>query len=133
MIMLTIKEIEENNFNYYHKASLVTQLIKNLPSCSRPWFDSWIGTIPWRRDMLPSLVFLVFPGGSDGKESAGNAGDLGSIPGLGTSPGGRHRNPPQHSCRENPHGQRSLAGYSPWGLKELGMTEHSTTVPKSCI
>ena len=37
----------------------------------------------WRRDRLPTLVFLGFPGGSDGKESARNAGDLGSIPGSG--------------------------------------------------
>ena len=52
--------------------------------------------------------------------------DLGSIPGLGRSTGGRHGNPLQYSCLENPHGQRSLAGYSPSGCKELDMTEHST-------
>ena len=39
--------------------------------------------------------------------------DVGSIPGLGRSPGGGHDNPLQYSCLENPHGQRSLAGYSP--------------------
>ena len=66
---------------------------------------------------------LGFPGGSDGKESACNAGDLGLIPGLGRSPGGGHGNPLQHSCLENPHGQRSLAGYSPWGRKESDTTE----------
>ena len=38
-----------------------------------------------------------------------------SIPGLGRSPEGGHGNPLQYSCMENPHGQRSLAGYSPWG------------------
>ena len=43
-----------------------------------------------------------FPGGSVGKESACNVGDLGSIPGLGRSPGGGHSNPPQYSCLENP-------------------------------
>ena len=43
-----------------------------------------------------------FPGGSDGKESACNAGDLGSIPGLGRSPGGGHGNPLQYSFLENP-------------------------------
>ena len=42
-----------------------------------------------------------FPGGSDSKEPACNAGDLGSIPGLGRSPGGRNGNPPQYSCLEN--------------------------------
>jgi len=46
---------------------------------------------------------LGFPGGSDGKESACNVGDLGSILGLGRSPGGGHGNPLQYSCLENPH------------------------------
>ena len=53
---------------------------------------------------------LKNPGGSAGKESACNAGDLGSIPGLGGSPGGGHGNPFQYSRLENPHGQRSLVG-----------------------
>ena len=66
-----------------------------------------------RRDKLPTPVFLGFPGGSDGKEPACNAGDLGSIPGSGRYPGGRHGNPLQYSCLENPYGQRSLVGYSP--------------------
>ena len=108
---------------------------------------------PWRRDRLPTPVFLSFSGGSDSRESAWNAGDLGSIPGSGRSPGegigyplqyswaswvaqtvknlpnnvgdldslpglgrssgGGHGNSLQYSCLENPHGQRSLAGYSP--------------------
>ena len=60
------------------------------------------------------LAYLKgFPGGSDGKESTCNAGDLGLIPGLGRSPGGGHGNPLQYSSLKNPHGQRSLAGYSP--------------------
>ena len=50
-----------------------------------------------------------FSGGSDSKESACSAGDLGLIPGLGRSTGGGHGNPLQYSCLENPHGQRSLA------------------------
>ena len=54
-----------------------------------------------------------FLGGSVSKESACNMEDLGSVPGLERSPGGRHGNPLQYSCLENPHGQRSLAGYSP--------------------
>ena len=56
-----------------------------------------------------------FPGGSDGKESACNVVDLDLIPRLGRSPGGGHENPFHYSCLENPHGQKSLAGYSPWG------------------
>jgi len=79
--------------------------------------------IPWRRDRLPTPVFMGFPGGSDAKEPACYKGDLGSTPGLGRSPGGGHGNPLQYSCLENPHGQRSLAGYSPWGCKELDMAE----------
>ena len=59
----------------------------------------------------------IFLGGSGGEESACNVEDLDSIPGLGRSPGGGHGNPAQYSCLENPHGQRSLAGYSPWGHK----------------
>ena len=61
--------------------------------------------------------------GSAEKESTCNVGDLGSIPGLGRSPGGGHGNPLQYSCLENLHGQRSLACYCPWGHKELAMTE----------
>ena len=55
--------------------------------------------------------------------NAGDVRDAGSIPGLGKSSGGGHGNPPQYSCLENPHGQRSLAGYSLWGHKELDTTE----------
>ena len=51
--------------------------------------------------MLPTPVFLGFPGSSDGIESDCNAGDLDSIPGLGRSPGGEHDNPLQYSCLEN--------------------------------
>ena len=50
-------------------------------------------------------------------------GDLGSIPRLGRFPGGGHGNPPQYSFLENPHGQKSLAGYSLWDHKDLDRTE----------
>ena len=60
-------------------ASLIAQLVKNLPAMLRPWFDSWVGKICWRRERLPTPVFL--PG----------------------------------EC----HGQRSLAGCSPWFCKRL--------------
>ena len=55
--------------------------------------------------------------------NAGNLRDKGSIPGSGSSPQGGNGNPLQYSCLENPQGQRSLMGYSPWGHKELEMTE----------
>ena len=58
-----------------------------------------------------------FPGSSAGKESACNTGEPGLIPGLGRSPGGGPGNSLQYSCLENPHGQRSLEGYSPWVMK----------------
>ena len=52
-----------------------------------------------------------------------NTGDEGWIPGLGRSPGVGNGNPLQYSCLENPHGQRRLAGYCPWGHKESDTTE----------
>ncbi|KAB0366298.1 hypothetical protein FD754_010454 [Muntiacus muntjak] len=99
------------------------------------WASPLLGFAPHlRRDCFFALLFLPrctkkmtqpvklafpeyvcgFPGVPEGKESACRAGELGSIPGLGRSPGGGHRNPLQYSCLENPHGQRSLAGCSPW-------------------
>ena len=85
---------------------------------------------PGERDMLPTPVFLGFSGGSDNKESNCNVGELGLIPGLRRSPGGGHGNSLQYSCLENPHGQRSLAGYSPWGHKEFDTTERLSTAHK---
>ena len=62
-----------------------------------------------------------FPDGSVVKNLSANAGDArdaGLIPEWGTFPGGGSGNPLQYSCLENPHGQRSLVGYSPRGCKE---------------
>ena len=53
-----------------------------------------------------------------------DSGNSGFISGSGRSPGGGNGNPFQCSCLEKSHGQRSLAGYSPWGGKESDMTEH---------
>ena len=97
--------------------------------CRRLQFDYWIGQIPWRRERLPTPVFwpeefhrlcspwgckesemterlslsisLSFPSGSYSKESACNAGDLGSVPGLRNSSGEGNGNPLQYSCLEN--------------------------------
>ena len=71
--------------------------------------------------------FDGFPGGSVGEGSACSAGHLVSIPELGRSPGGRHGNPLQCSCLENPPRQRSLAGYRPWGCKQSDMTKRLRT------
>ena len=62
---------------------------------------SWIGKIHWRRDRLPSPVFLGFTGGSAGKESSCYARDLGSFPGLVRSPGEGNSYPLQYSGLEN--------------------------------
>ena len=85
-----------------HKITTIAQLVKN-PSAmqERSWLHSWVRKISWRRDRLPIPVFLGFPGGSVGKESACNEGDLGLIPGLGRSPRVGNGNPLQYSCLEN--------------------------------
>ena len=77
------------------------------------------------RSSIPLFVshLQTFSGGSVVKESPCNAGDPGLIPGLGRAPGEGHGNPLQYSCLENPMDRWSLAGYSPWGHKELDTTE----------
>ena len=80
-----------------------------------------------------SCMNMGFPGGSDGKESNCNEGDLGSIPGLGRSPGGGNGNPLQYSCLENPMDRRNLAGYSPWGHRQLDTTEPLSKVQQMNI
>ena len=73
-----------------------------------------------------SLQFTIvsptsgFPGGSVIRNLPANARDAGLIPGSGRSPGEGNGNPLQYSFLENPNGQRSLAGYSPWGHKRVG-------------
>ena len=68
------------------------------------------------------MFIMEFPGGSEVKASTFNAGDLGSIPGLGRSPGEGNGNPLQFLPGES-HRRRSLVGYSPQGCKESDMTE----------
>ena len=77
----------------------------------------------WLQLFTASGFNTPFPGGSDGKASACNAGDPGSIPGSGRSPGeGKWQSTPVPLPGKF-HGRRSLVGYSPWGRKELDMTE----------
>ena len=64
---------------------------------------------------------MGFSGGLDGKESACNTGDLASIPGSGRSSGEGNGYPLQYFGES--HGQRNLAGYSPWDHKESDTTE----------
>ena len=70
---------------------------------------------------------LYFPAGSDGKESACNAGDLGSIPGVRKTPWRRAWQPTPVFLPGESHRQRSLVGYSPWGHRESDMTERLST------
>ena len=88
---------------------------------------------PYSLSFLPLVAKSVslllsakgFPGGSDGKESTCNAGDLGLIPGLGGSPGEGNGYPlrtPVFLSGEF-HGRRSLVGHSPWGHRESNTTE----------
>ena len=88
-----------------------------------PSFSIKAQTFKW---LGPAQVTRGFPGGSDGEESSCSAGDPGSIPGLGRSPGEENGNPLQDPCLEKSHGQRSLVGCNPWGSKESGTTERLT-------
>ena len=69
----------------------------NMRSCSETILEGNMGY-----NMALKLWMLYFPGGSDGKASVYNAGDPGSIPGLGRSPGEGNGNPLQDYCLENP-------------------------------
>ena len=85
-----------------------------------------IFTVALKVSELINRFKMGFPGGSDDKESACNAGDLGSIPGLGRSSWRREWQPTPVFLPGEFHGQRSLMGYSPWGCKESDMTERLT-------
>ena len=82
---------------------LVVQLVKN-PCAMQETTVQFLGQEdPLEKGYrLPTPVFLGFPGGSDGKESTRNAGDLGSIPELRRSPGEGNGYPLQYPCLENP-------------------------------
>ena len=73
---------------------------------------------------------MGFPGDSviqNPLASAGDAGEAGSIPGSGSSPGGRIGNPLQNPCLGKFHVQSNLVWCNPWGLKELDTTERMST------
>ena len=122
------KNVKMINYNG-EWASLGAQLVKNPSAIHETpvWFIQ-VRKVALKKDRLPTPDFLGFSGASADKESTCNAGDLGLIPGLGRSSGGGHGNSLQHSCLENPHGQRSLVGYSLWS-RTVGhdwTTNHST-------
>ena len=81
------------------------------------------------------MAGLGFPGNSAGKECAKStcsAGDPGSIPRLGRSPGGGHDSPLQYSCLKDPQGQRSPVGCGPRGHEESDSTERLSTAQPHC-
>ena len=89
-------------------------------------FSSWVGKIWWRRDRLPTAVFLGFPSGSVGKESAYNAGDLSLISGLERSPGeGNGYSLPRILAWRVPWTEE-LGRLQSMGSQELDTTEHLT-------
>ena len=69
---------------------------------------------------------MGFPGDSEGKESACNAGNPGLIPGFGRSPQEQNGYSLRYSCLENSKDSGALWATVPWGLKELDMTERLT-------
>ena len=83
-----------------HIASLV-ELVKNALAMQETLVRLLSQEDPLERDRLLTPVFLGFPCGSDGKESTCNTGDLGSIPGLGRSPGDGNSYPLQYAGLEN--------------------------------
>ena len=95
-------------------SSLIAQLVKTAYNTGDPSSIPGLGRSPEEGIGYPlqySWPFLVAQ--MIKKKLTYNVGDLVSVPGLGRSPGGGHGNPLQYSCLENPHGQRSLEGYSP--------------------
>ena len=105
-------------FGIPYMASLIAQLVKNLPAMQETSFDPWVAKTHWRRDRLPTPVLLGFPCGSAGKESACHGGDLGSIPGLGRFPWRSERLPTPVFWPGEFHGL-----YNPWVCKESDSTE----------
>ena len=93
--------VEPTSFVPPTLASPIAQLVKNLPARQKTPVRFLVGKIRWRRDRLPTPVLFCFPCGSAGKESACNAGDLGSMPGLGRYPGKGNSYPLQYSGLEN--------------------------------
>ena len=80
----------------------MAQLVKNLPAMWETWVRSLGWEDPLEKGKATHSSNICFPGGSDGKVSAFNVGDLGSIPGLGRSHEEGNGNPLQYSGLENP-------------------------------
>ena len=106
-----------SSINTSFHSFLRAQLVKNPPARQETPVRFLGREDSLEKDRLPTSVFMGLPGGSDDKESACNAGDLGLIPGLGRSPGEGKGYPLQCS------GLEKSMDYSPWGRKESDTTE----------
>ena len=102
-------------------------LVKNSPAA----WETWVQSLGWE-DPLEKGTALNFPGSSKSKTSAYNAGDPGSIPGWGRSPGEGNGNPLQHSCLENPMGGGAWQA-TVRGVAESVTTEHFTFTHSSIL
>ena len=92
------------------------------------WRKRWIALYVPEFYLLISFRYTLrlsggFPGGSVVKNPPASAGDAGSTPGLGRSPGGGNGQPTPVFLAGEAHGRRSLAGYRPWGRRESATTE----------
>ena len=106
-----------SHFSGHYRASLVAQVVKNLPAMR----ETWVWSLDWDDPLEEGMATLTR-----------DVGGGGSIPGSGRSPGVGNGNPLQYSCLENSHGQRSWVDYCPWGCKESDMTEQLSTAHRDC-
>ena len=106
---------------------------ERLQKLSQSMVHSWVGKIHWRRDSLPTPVFLGFPCGSAGKESTCNVGDMGLIPALERAPGEGNGYPLQYSGLENSigytvHGAGKESDTTEWLALSLSQSAELITI-----
>ena len=111
-------EIDRNFLNWPDKGHL-----KNLQLTSHLVVKDWTAYLLASEIRQGYLYLKHFPGGLEGNAPACNAGDLGSIPGLGRFPRRRKWQPTPVLLPGKSHGWRSMVGYSPWGHRESDTTE----------
>ena len=103
---------------YLPSEFLASESLSQDLTSGEPKLSHYLGIIQYILSSPVALAVKNLPA------NAADTRDLGSTPGLGRSPGGGNGNPLRYSYLEKSNGQRSLAGYSPWGCKESDMTEN---------
>ena len=96
----------------------------------------WYSHRVWHFGKGKTMEIVDFPSGSDGKETARNVGDLGSVPGLGRSPGEGHGNPLQYSCLENSPQTKEPGGLQSMGSQRAGhdwVTKHMEIIKRLVV